>query len=247
MNCFYKSVSRTRSVHTGRALSKETPRNLRGKRHSSQLWLARQIRDPYVEKAKQENYRCRSAFKLLQINEKHKILSPGLTVVDCGAAPGSWTQVATNLTNAHAKNRQDPVGEVYAIDRVPFYPVVGATVLGNMDFTLAKTQETLYELLRGNKADVILSDMAPNASGVREMDHDNIMLLAYAALKFALQITKVHGTLVIKIWDGGKSQRFEQNLLKFYDSVKVVKPDATRDESAEKFFLARGFKGLKTS
>lgn len=206
----------------------------------------RQMRDPYVEKAKQENYRCRSAFKLLEINERFKILSPGLTVIDCGAAPGSWTQVATNLTNAHGK-KEGPVGRVYAVDRLPFYPVEGATILGNMDFTSVKTQKTLSELLQGDKADVILSDMAPNASGVREIDHDNIMLLAYAALRFALQISKVQGTLVVKIWDGGKTQQFEQNLLKFYNSVKEVRPDATRDESTEKFFLARGFKGLKTS
>ncbi|XP_072748279.1 rRNA methyltransferase 2, mitochondrial isoform X2 [Anoplolepis gracilipes] len=202
------------------------------------------MRDPYVEKAKQENYRCRSAFKLLQINEKYQILTPGLTVIDCGAAPGSWTQVATNLTNSHAK-KEGPVGKVYAIDKLPFYPVEGATVLGNMDFTIDKTQETLYKLLQGNKADVILSDMAPNASGIRAIDHDNIISLAYTALQFALQITKVHGTLVVKVWDGGKSQQFEQNLLKFYDNVKVIKPGATRDESTEKFFLARGFKGLK--
>ncbi|XP_072748278.1 rRNA methyltransferase 2, mitochondrial isoform X1 [Anoplolepis gracilipes] len=244
MKYFYKSFSQTRSVYTNYALLKETPRNLKGKKHSSQLWLTRHMRDPYVEKAKQENYRCRSAFKLLQINEKYQILTPGLTVIDCGAAPGSWTQVATNLTNSHAK-KEGPVGKVYAIDKLPFYPVEGATVLGNMDFTIDKTQETLYKLLQGNKADVILSDMAPNASGIRAIDHDNIISLAYTALQFALQITKVHGTLVVKVWDGGKSQQFEQNLLKFYDNVKVIKPGATRDESTEKFFLARGFKGLK--
>jgi len=204
------------------------------------------MRDPYVEKTKQENYRCRSAFKLLEINERFKILSPGLTVIDCGAAPGSWTQVAINLTNAHGK-REGPVGRVYAVDKLPFYPVEGATILGNMDFTSVETQKTLSELLQGDKADVILSDMAPNASGVREIDHDNIMLLAYAALRFALQISKVQGTLVVKIWDGGKTQQLEQNLLKFYNSVKEVRPDATRDESTEKFFLARGFKGFKTS
>lgn len=246
MNSLYRSVSLTRSVHTGCMLLKETPRNLKGKKHSSQLWLARQMRDPYVEKAKQENYRCRSAFKLLEINERFKILSPGLTVIDCGAAPGSWTQVAVNLTNAHGK-KEGPVGTVYAVDRLPFYLVEGATILGNMDFTNVKTQEILSELLQGGKVDVILSDMAPNASGVREIDHDNIMLLAYAVLRFALQISKTQGTLVVKVWDGGKAQQFEQNLLKFYNSVKVVKPDATRDESAEQFFLARGFKGLKTS
>ncbi|XP_029170391.1 rRNA methyltransferase 2, mitochondrial [Nylanderia fulva] len=244
MNCFYKNISR--SVHTSSTLLKETPRNLKGKKHSSQLWLSRQIRDPYVEKAKQESYRCRSAFKLLQLNEKFKILSPGMTVIDCGAAPGSWTQVATNLTNAHGKN-DGPIGKVYAIDKLPFYPVEGATVLGNMDFTKARTQETLHELLQGNKPDVILSDMAPNASGIRDIDHDNIILLAYTALKFALQNSKVQGMLVVKVWDGGKSQQFEENLLKFYDNVKVFRPDATRDESTEKFFLARGFKGLKTS
>lgn len=246
MHCLYKRVSQTRNVYTSSTLLKETPRNLKGKKHSSQLWLTRQMRDPYVEKAKQENYRCRSAFKLLQINEKFKILSPGMIVIDCGAAPGSWTQVATNLTNAHGKN-EGPIGKVYAVDKLPFYPVEGATVLGNIDFTKARTQEMLLELLQGNKPDVILSDMAPNASGIREIDHDNIILLAYTALKFALQSSKVHGTFVVKVWDGGKSQQFEENLLKFYDNVKVFRPGATRDESTEKFFLARGFKGLKTS
>lgn len=235
-----------RHVHTDCALLKEAPRNLKGKKHSSQLWLARQLRDPYVEKAKQENYRCRSAFKLLEIDKRFRILGPGLTVIDCGAAPGSWTQVAANLTNAHGK-REEPVGRVYAVDRLPFYPVEGAIVLGNMDFTSVRTQETLGELLRGNKADIVLSDMAPNASGVREIDHDGIMLLAYAALRFALRMTKIQGALVVKVWDGGKAQQFEETLTKFYNSVRVIRPDATRDESTEKFFLARGFKGLKTS
>ncbi|XP_011874396.1 PREDICTED: rRNA methyltransferase 2, mitochondrial [Vollenhovia emeryi] len=247
MNSLCRSVLRTRGVHTGGALLKETPRNLKGKKHSSQLWLARQLRDPYVELAKQEKYRCRSAFKLLEINERFSVLEPGLTVIDCGAAPGSWTQVAANLTNAHGKKVDTPVGRVYAVDRLPFYPVEGATILGNMDFTKPKTQETLSELLRGDKVDIVLSDMAPNASGMREIDHDNIMLLAYAALRFALQISKAQGSLVVKVWDGGKAPQFEENLSKFYSSVRVVRPDATRDESTEKFFLARGFKGLKTS
>ncbi|EZA59998.1 hypothetical protein DMN91_000977 [Ooceraea biroi] len=245
MNRLYKDISRTRNVHTCCTLLKETPRNLKGKKHDSQLWLMRQLRDPYVEKAKQENYRCRSAFKLLQINEKHNILSPGVTVVDCGAAPGSWTQVAVNTTNAHGKENS-PIGKVYAVDKLPFYPVEGATVLGNMDFTNAKTQETLLKLLHGNKVDVVLSDMAPNASGMKQLDHDNIIALAYAAMKFALRISKAQGALVIKLWDGGKSSELEQDLLRFYDSVKVIRPDATRDESTEQFFLARGFKGIKT-
>ncbi|XP_020292071.1 rRNA methyltransferase 2, mitochondrial [Pseudomyrmex gracilis] len=244
MDCFHMSVLMRRTVHTCRALMKETPRNLKGKKHSSQLWLKRQLSDPYVEKAKQENYRCRSAFKLLEINDRFKIFSPGLTVMDCGAAPGSWTQVAVNLTNANGK-KNGPVGKVYAIDKLPFYPVEGATVLGNMDFTHASTQQTLWKLLNGNKVDLVLSDMAPNATGIRDIDHDNIMLLAYNAMKFALQNSKLHGTFVVKVWDGGKTNQFEENLSRFYESVKVVRPDATRDESTEQFFLARKFKGLK--
>jgi 23S rRNA (uridine2552-2'-O)-methyltransferase len=248
MNRLYKDILRTRNVHTCRALSKEAPHSLKNKKHSSQLWLKRQLRDPYVELAKQENYRCRSAFKLLQINERHKILRPGLTIVDCGAAPGSWTQVAVNMSNARGQSSdpRSPVGKVYAIDKLPFYPVDGATILGNMDFTNAKTQETLLRLLQGNKVDVVLSDMAPNATGVRELDHDNIILLAYAVTKLALRISRVDGTLVIKVWDGGKSYQLEQDLSRFYHSVKVIKPDATRDESTEKFILARGFRGIKT-
>jgi len=245
MNRFYKDISRMRNVHTCCTLSKEAPHSLKNKKHSSQLWMKRQLCDPYVEMAKQEKYRCRSAFKLLQINEKHKILRPGLVIVDCGAAPGSWTQVAVNASNAQGQ-KNGPVGKVYAVDRLPFYPVEGATVLGNMDFTSAKTQETLLKLLQGNKVDVVLSDMAPNATGVKELDHDNIILLAYVVIKFALQISKVEGTLVIKVWDGGKSDQLENDLSRFYHSVKVIKPNATRDESSEKFFLARGFRGIKT-
>lgn len=247
MNSLCRSVTRARSVHTSCPLPKQKPQNLKGKKHSSQLWLTRQLRDPYVEKAKQERYRCRSAFKLLEIDERFKIFKPGQVVVDCGASPGSWTQVAVNATNALGKEVDHPVGKVYAIDKLPLYPVEGAIVAGNMDFTLAASQDKLRELMQGVKANVVLSDMAPNATGVRDLDHDNIISLAYAAMKFALQITEPNGTFVVKVWDGGKSQQLEQDLLRFYNRVKSVRPDATRDESTEKFFLAREFKGLKTS
>lgn len=246
MNSLCKNVSRARSLHTCCTLLKETPQNLKGKKHSSQQWLTRQLRDPYVEKAKQEKYRCRSAFKLLEIQERFKILQPGQVVVDCGAAPGSWTQVVVKAINALDKEN-GAVGKVYAIDKLPFYPVEGAVVMGNMDFTSARTQEELRESMQDAKVDVVLSDMAPNATGVREMDHENIISLAYAAMKFALQVGKPDSTFVVKVWDGGKSMQLEQDLLKFYNRVKVVRPGATRDESTEKFFLARGFKGLKSS
>ncbi|CAL7940770.1 unnamed protein product [Xylocopa violacea] len=246
MKCLCGNLFIIRGIRTGAALFRETPRNLKGKKHSSQLWIARQIQDPYVEKAKRENYRCRSAYKLLEINERFKILQPGHVVIDCGAAPGSWTQVAVKVTNANAKD-DDAVGTVIGIDKQPIYPIQGATLLGGMDFTNAQSQIELLKLLEGKKANVVLSDMAPNASGVRDLDHQNILVLAYSALKFALQTTEINGTFVCKMWDGGKSEQLEKDLLKFYKHVKNVRPQATRDDSTEKFFLARGFKGIKST
>lgn len=236
-----------RHVHTCRVLlSKTMPSNLKGKSSSSQRWLVRQMQDPYIEKARRENYRCRSAFKLLEINERFHILTPGVTAIDLGAAPGSWTQVAVRAVNSHAKDEEKKVGKVFALDRNPIHHIDGATILGSADFTLDKTQKRLLEMLDGELVDVVLSDMAPNASGVRDIDHEQIINLAYCALTFALRVSKVDGTLVIKLWDGGKSQQLEKDVSKFYKMIKIVRPPATRDESTEKFVVARGFKGLKT-
>lgn len=234
-----------RRIHTCLSLLREQPTNLKNKKHSSQQWLQRQFADPYVQKAKQENYRCRSAFKLLEMNEKYKILSPGMVVVDCGAAPGSWTQVAVKFCNANRKMPDEPVGTVIAIDRQPIYQILGATILGNLDFTTAEAQTKLRELLDGKGVDLVMSDMAPNATGVRELDHDNIMTLSLHAMRFAIQISKTNATFLTKVWDGSDSHKFEEALLKFYKTVKMVKPDATREQSSEKFILAKGFKGLK--
>ncbi|KZC13820.1 PREDICTED: rRNA methyltransferase 2, mitochondrial [Dufourea novaeangliae] len=235
-----------RKLHACATLFRQTPQNLKGKKHSSQLWLTRQIKDPYVEMAKQENYRCRSAFKLVEINERFKILSPGQVVIDCGAAPGSWTQVAVKETNADGKT-DDLIGKVVAIDKLSIHPIQGASILSKMDFTNVASQSELLNMLNGQKADVVLSDMAPNACGVRNLDHDNIIKLAYAAMKFALQVTRIDGTLLCKVWEGGMSQQLEKDLLRFYKTVKSVRPQATRDESTEKFFLARGFRGVKNT
>ncbi|XP_015608093.1 rRNA methyltransferase 2, mitochondrial [Cephus cinctus] len=247
MSNFWKSLMTVRCIHTCRTSLRETPNNLKGKSVSSQKWLVRQLKDPYVELAKQEKYRCRSAFKLLEINDRFNILIPGLVVVDCGAAPGSWTQVAVKHTNADGSISNKPKGIVFAIDRLPIYPIDGATVVGNMDFTTQLAQDTLRNLLNGKQVDLVMSDMAPNASGVKHMDHDNIIRLAYLALKFALHISKVNATFLAKLWDGGQSTQFEQDVGKFYKNIKIVRPAATRDDSSEKFVLAKGFKGLKTS
>ncbi|XP_078046476.1 mitochondrial rRNA methyltransferase 2 isoform X2 [Augochlora pura] len=209
-----------RDLHVGNTLLREKPQNLKGKKHSSQLWITRQIKDPYVELARQENYRCRSAFKLLEIDERFNIFKPGQTVVDCGAAPGSWTQVAIRKTNADGDtDDNEPIGSVFAIDRQSICPIKGAKILERMDFTDSASQAKLSELLKDEKVDVVLSDMAPNSTD---------------------------GIFVCKLWDGGKSQQIEKDLLRFYKTVKNVRPQATRDDSTEKFFLARGFRGIKS-
>ena len=235
-----------RGFRSSATLLRETPTNLKGKKHSSQLWLTRQLQDPYVEKARQEKYRCRSAFKLLEINDRFKIFQPGMTVVDCGAAPGSWTQVAVKLVNSDGKTLgEERKGSVVAIDKLPIHPIDGATVFGNLDFTTEDAQTCLKDVLNGQAVDLIMSDMAPNATGVKTLDHDTIITLAYAALKFALQISKIDGTFVTKVWDGAQSPQLEKDLNRFYKTIRIVKPNATRDESTEKFILCRGFKGLK--
>ncbi|XP_046751177.1 rRNA methyltransferase 2, mitochondrial [Diprion similis] len=234
-----------RGVCTSGIARRETPNNLKGRKTSSQLWLRRQLADPYVEKAKIEKYRCRSAFKLLEMDERCGILSPGMTVVDCGASPGSWTQVAVHLTNAKGKQDGKPVGKVVAIDKLPIYPIDGAFVIGNMDFTTPQAQDKIREHLAGSSVDLVMSDMAPNATGVKEMDHQNIVALAYVALKFALVVSKPEASFIVKLWDGGAAKNVEDDIRKFYKTVKVLRPDATRTESSEKFLLAKGFKGLK--
>lgn len=225
---------------------RETPTNLKGKKHSSQLWLMRQMKDPYVEKAKQENYRCRSAFKLLEINEKHHILYPGRIVIDCGAAPGSWTQVAVKLTNAEGKKLDQKKGAVIAIDKLPIHDIKGAKIFCNLDFTADETHRMLTELLGGKEVDLVMSDMAPNASGAKRLDHENIIKLAYSAFKFALNVSSFEGDYLAKVWDGNLSHQLEKDLSKFYKRVRIIKPFASRQESAEKYILAQGFKGIQT-
>ncbi|KAJ9586963.1 hypothetical protein L9F63_019454, partial [Diploptera punctata] len=234
-----------RHLSTCSQFYKQVPNNLKGRSKSSQEWLTRQLKDPYVEKAKMLNYRCRSAFKLIEINERFSLLSPGQCIVDCGAAPGSWTQVAVNKVNSDNKDPRKPNGKVIAIDRLPLYPIDGAIIRGNMDFTMKDSQKKIMDLLQGRKVDVVLSDMAPNATGIREMDHEIIIQLAYSAFMFALQVSNIGASILVKIWDGRDRQRFESDVLKFYENIKAFKPQSSRSDSAEIFLLARKFKGLK--
>ncbi|CAG9137329.1 hypothetical protein JYU34_012350 [Plutella xylostella] len=212
---------------------------------SSQEWLTRQKADPYVEKAKFYNYRCRSAFKLIEINEKTKLLQPGQTVVDLGAAPGSWTQVAVAETNAAGADPARPRGAVLAVDKLQIFPIEGASIMSNIDLSTAEAADRVAAALGGRGVDVVLSDMAPSATGVRELDKDRIIGLCYMALRFAALVSKVNGSFLFKVWDGKEVPMLQMDLERFYERTKVLKPQASRSESSEKFILARGFKGIQ--
>ncbi|KAK9885519.1 hypothetical protein WA026_011012 [Henosepilachna vigintioctopunctata] len=221
------------------------PTNVKNKSLSSQLWLKRQLSDPYVEKAKMHNYRCRSAFKLLEINEKYKFLKPGQIVVDCGAAPGSWTQVAVKEVNSIGQSSSDQLGKVFSIDKQHIYPIEGATILGNMDFTNPSTQTLLRTTLGDRQVQVVLSDMAPTATGIREMDTENMLTLCYNVIRFAVQVSEINGSLLVKLWQCGQAKKLETEISRFYRNVKFVKPNSSRHDSAEIFILGRYFKGLE--
>ncbi|XP_014283291.1 rRNA methyltransferase 2, mitochondrial [Halyomorpha halys] len=236
-----------RLFYTCLKLDKKIPINLKGKSKSSQDWLIRQLKDPYVENAKIKNYRSRSAFKLLEIDEKHKILCPGQCVVDCGAAPGGWTQVAVDKANAALTDKHAKQGFVVGIDLLQIFPIEGAVLLSGCDFRNKLSHEKLHKVLEGRRVDVVLSDMAPNATGIKEMDHDAIVSLAYEFIRFTLKVNKINGSMLLKLWDGGRLSKLEADLKQFYSSVKRVKPPASRSDSSEIFILAQDFKGVRAT
>lgn len=189
------------------------------------------------------NFRCRSSFKLLEINEKHKILQPGHTVIDIGAAPGSFSQVCVKAVNSDGSNGSKPKGIVIGIDRLHIYPLDGATFLGGLDFRSLETQNKLKNLLHDKKANVVLSDMAPNASGIKSMDFENIMELARSVFNFAKDVTATNGSLLIKVWESGPDVKKLQNeILEYYETCRIIKPQSSRADSAEKFILCKKFK-----
>ncbi|KAK9754714.1 FtsJ-like methyltransferase [Popillia japonica] len=216
---------------------KKVPSNLKGRSVSSQQWLTRQLNDPYVEKAKFMSYR--SAFKLIEIDDKYKILKPGYIVVDCGAAPGSWTQVivsrTTNLLDSSISS-----GCVIAIDKQYIHPIEGAVILNNCDFTKKETQGKVSSILDGNKVNdftetqgKVLSDMAPNATGIKELDNTNMLNLCYSVFRFAIEVSSINATFLAKLWYCNEFKAFEDNVKEFYDDVKIVKPKSSRSNSAE--------------
>ncbi|XP_076996558.1 rRNA methyltransferase 2, mitochondrial isoform X2 [Tamandua tetradactyla] len=205
----------------------------------------RHFKDPFVKAAKVESYRCRSAFKLLEVNERHQILRPGLRVLDCGAAPGAWSQVAVQKVNAAGTDPGAPVGFVLGVDLLHIFPLEGATFLCPADVTDPRTPQRIRELLPGQRADVILSDMAPNATGIRELDHDRLISLCLSLLDMAPDVLQPGGTILCKTWAGSQSHRLQKRLTEEFRKTRAVKPDASRKESSETYLLATQYRGAK--
>ncbi len=206
-------------------------------RASSQRWLERQLNDPYVAAARREGYRSRAAFKLKEIDDKYHFLKPGWRVVDLGAAPGGWSQIAAERVHAVGGK-----GQVIAIDILEMAPLPGVQVL-QLDFMAPEAEDTLKSLLRDGRADVVLSDMAEPTTGHTRTDHLRIMGLAEAAAYFAFEVLSYDGVFLSKVFQGGTERELLDLLKRKFATVRHVKPPASRQHSAELYVLATGFRG----
>ncbi|MBK8008627.1 MAG: RlmE family RNA methyltransferase [Rhizobiales bacterium] len=204
--------------------------------HSSHQWLSRQLNDPYVRKAHAEGYRSRAAFKLVEIDDKHKFLKRGARVVDLGAAPGGWSQVAAERIGVEIGH-----GKIVAIDLLEIEPINGVE-FAQMDFNDEDAPERLKAML-GGQADVVLSDMAANTIGHRQTDHIKIVALVEMAADFAREVLAPGGSFVAKVLQGGTEGELLAMLKRDFKTVKHIKPPASRKDSAELYVLATGFRG----
>jgi len=204
---------------------------------SSRAWLTRQISDPYVARAKREGLRSRAAFKLAEIDDRYKVFKPNARVVDLGAAPGGWSEIAAQRVGDN--------GHVIALDILAMKPIPGVEFL-QLDFLDRSAPARLQAMLgtaRAGKADVVLSDMAANATGHRQTDHLRIMALAEAAAEFAREVLAPGGSFLCKVLQGGTEPALLAELKRDFASVRHVKPPASRSDSAELYLLAQGFRG----
>ena len=222
-----------RDTGSGRGHSKVRVKSTRGRKASSQRWLERQLNDPYVAQARAKGYRSRAAFKLLELDQKFHFLKKGARVLDLGAAPGGWSQVAAE--------KLGETGRVVAADILPMEPLAGAIVF-EADLLDAETPAKLKEAL-GGPADVVVSDMAAPTTGHRQTDHIRTVALFEAALDVAEDVLKPGGSFVGKVFQGGATGALLQRIKKRFKDVKHVKPPASRAESVELYLVATGFKG----
>jgi len=212
---------------------KSRPSSTRPKKHRfNAAWMREHVTDPYVREAQAKGYRSRAAFKLLELAEKDRLLRRGMTVVDIGAAPGSWSQVL--------RERLGPASRIVAVDLLPMDPIAGVSFIRG-DF---REDETLHAVAVavGGRADLVLSDLAPNISGVESADQARSVYLGERALEFATEALQPGGVLVVKAFQGAGFSELERQFKACFDKVYVRKPKASRDRSREVFLVAKGFR-----
>jgi 23S rRNA (uridine2552-2'-O)-methyltransferase len=221
----------------GRSL-KERVKTARKRSLSSTLWLERQLNDPYVARAKRDGYRSRAAYKLLEIDERYRFLRPGQKIVDLGAAPGGWSQVAAAAVGSTEGN-----AKVFGIDLLPIEPLPGVE-FRVLDFLDSEAPSILKDWL-GGPADVVLSDMAANTTGHKKTDHLRIIGLIELAADFACEILAENGAFLAKVFQGGTESTLLARLKRDFATVRHVKPQASRAGSSELYVLATGFRGRR--
>ena len=232
-----KTIGGSGGGEGGRSL-KTRVKTARKRTLSSTLWLQRQLNDPYVARAKREGWRSRAAFKLLEIDEKYELLQPGQRIVDLGAAPGGWSQVAAKKIRS-AEGR----GKIVGIDLLDIEPIAGVD-FAVMDFLLEDSPDRLKAML-GSEADAVISDMAGNTTGHKKTDHLRIVHLAELAVDFAGQVLKPGGFFLCKLFQGGETSELVTKLKRDYSTVRHIKPQSSRADSAELYVLATGFRAAR--
>jgi 23S rRNA (uridine2552-2'-O)-methyltransferase len=205
---------------------------------TSKAWMREHINDPYVQKARAEGYRSRAAYKLLELDKKDRLLVPGQLLVDLGAAPGSWSQVAVAKLGSK--------GRVVAVDLLPMEPMPGVQFVQG-DFREQEVLDRLLAALGGRKADLVISDLAPNISGIAVSDQARSMHLCELALDFSRQCLKPGGSLLVKVFQGAGFTEFLAGMRKAFAKVGSRKPEASRGRSSEMYLLGRGFRGASGS
>lgn len=205
------------------------------KSKSSSAWLKEHHSDPYVQQAQQQGYRSRAAFKLLEIQKKDKLIQPGTTVVDLGAAPGAWSVIAADLVGKQ--------GRCIALDILPMEPIPDVQFIQG-DLNDETVLKRLYQLIDNTSVDLVISDIAPNMSGISAVDQLRSMVLVELVLEFACSVLKSGGHLLVKVFQGAGFEEFMKDLRKHFHSVATRKPQASRSRSSEVYLLAKGFKGI---
>lgn len=200
---------------------------------SSKKWLNEHFKDVYVKRAQQEGLRARSAYKLIEINKEHCLIKPGMTIIDLGAAPGSWSEAAISLVGL--------AGKVIATDILPIKPITNVKFIQG-DFSKPEIQNLILEALDKHSVDIVLSDMAPNTTGISEIDSELSCNLVKLAYDFTKNVLKLNGTLLTKVFQGKSMEEMIKSMRNNFREVKILKPSASRARSKEVFLLARGFK-----